>query len=56
MKRSSIQMTSHQRALAKDILNRNLVETGEGVARARIASQVGANITRREANWLKDHR
>jgi len=56
MKRNSVQMTSHQKALAKDILNRNLIETGEGIARAQTASRVGANITRREANWLKDHR
>ncbi|MEX0587533.1 MAG: hypothetical protein WD940_02550 [Patescibacteria group bacterium] len=56
MKRISIQMTPHQRALAKDILNRNLIEVGEGVARAKVSSQVGAKITRREANWLPGRR
>jgi len=54
MKPNSIRMTLHQKALAKNILDRNLFETGEGVARAKIASRIGANITRREASWLKD--
>ncbi|OGC44620.1 hypothetical protein A2V54_00425 [candidate division WWE3 bacterium RBG_19FT_COMBO_53_11] len=54
MRRTSIQMTYRQRALARDILNRNLVEVGERPARANVAQQIGATTTIREANWLRN--
>ena len=57
MKRTSkIRMTLKQRRIARDILQRNLVEVGEGVERTKVAVQVGAPSTQREHNWLMDRR
>lgn len=46
MKRNSkIRMSSKHRKIARDILQRSLVEVGEGIRRAEVAVQVGAPIT-----------
>jgi len=49
-------MTPRQKALAKSILNRNLIETGEGISRASQALALGAIVTIREGNWMTDLR
>lgn len=44
----------HHKKLARDILSQTLAEVGESPERARVALQVGAPITIREGNWLRN--
>ena len=55
-KQKVTRMTLRQKALAKSILNRNLIETGEGISRASQALALGATVTVREVNWMMDLR
>jgi len=47
-------MTPSQRATARRILEERRLREGESVERARLAIAVGAPITVREGNWLRN--